>query len=75
MDEGIILKEVFDREIKICRQMNKEKNGCAWGKCDQCGVIPLLHKLHKGVLLEDKEKIDAAKKEVFGTIDEKPSLS
>lgn len=65
MDQIIISKEVFDKEIKICRQMNKEKGGCAWGKCDSCGVIPLLFKLHKGELLEGKTEITAARKQVF----------
>ena len=36
--------------------MKKEKkDGCGWGKCVDCGVIPLLYKLHKGQLLEDNE--------------------
>jgi xanthine dehydrogenase iron-sulfur cluster and FAD-binding subunit A len=65
MEEEIISKEVFDRESKICRQMNREKGGCAWGECDACGVIPLLFKLHKGELLEGKAEIEAAKNQVF----------
>lgn len=66
MEEEIISKEVFGRETKICRQMNREKGCCAWGKCDFCGVIPLLFKLHKGELLEGKIEIEAAKNQVFG---------
>ncbi len=67
MEKEIISREIFDRETKICREMFKEKSGCAWGKCDSCGVIPMLHKLHKGELLEEKTVIEAAKKQAFGS--------
>jgi hypothetical protein len=63
--DKIISEEVFEKESKICREMFKEKGGCAWGKCDSCGVIPMLHKLHKGELLESEEKIEEAKKSAF----------
>jgi hypothetical protein len=46
--------------------MFKEKSGCAWGKCDSCGVVPLLHKLYKGELLEREAEIEVAKNRVFG---------
>lgn len=64
LDKNIINKEVFNREISLCRKLFKENSGkCGWGRCADCGVIPLLYKLHKGALLEDskvkevKEKI------------------
>lgn len=52
--KNIISEEIFDREIALCQKLSKEKDGkCGWGKCADCGVIPLLYKLHKGELLED----------------------
>jgi len=54
--KNIIGQEVFDREIGLCRKLSKENGGkCGWGKCSDCGVIPLLYKLNKGKLLEDDE--------------------
>lgn len=59
MEKNIINKEIFDREIALCQKLTKEKGGkCGWGECKNCGVIPLLVKLHEGRLLEDD---DAAK--------------
>jgi len=66
LEKGIIGKEVFDREIGLCRELNKENGGkCGWGSCDKCGAIPLLYKLHKGVLLEEEE-LNEIRKSVFG---------
>jgi len=49
LEKNIIKKEVFDREIVLCRMLFKKHKGkCEWGKCNDCGVIPLLYKLHKG---------------------------
>lgn len=63
--KNIIDKEVFDREISLCKKLSKEKGGkCGWGTCLHCGVIPLLHKLHKGELLEDNEA-KKTKTEIF----------
>ena len=60
---GIINKEVFDRELLLCKQLSKDNNGkCGWGKCKDCGVIPLLYKFYEGKLLEDSEEIGEAKK-------------
>ncbi len=54
--EVVISREVFEREIALCKKLSSEKGGgCGWGKCTDCGVIALLHKLHKGVLLEGEE--------------------
>lgn len=64
---GIIGDEVFEREISLCRKLNRENHGkCCWGECKNCGVIPLLHKLCKGKLLEGPEDLEKAKKDVFG---------
>jgi hypothetical protein len=51
-------KNIFDKEIKLCRRLSKENKGkCNWGKCEDCGVVPLLYKLHRGELLEDANDI------------------
>ena len=56
MKKNVVKKPVFDREIALCRQLSKESKGkCGWGKCKDCGVVPLLWKLHKGELLEDDQ--------------------
>jgi len=63
LEKNIIKKEVFDREIALCKQLSKEHKGkCGWGRCKECGVIPLLYKLHKGQLLEDPAEIVKIKK-------------
>jgi hypothetical protein len=57
-----IPKKVFDREIELCKKLSKENGGkCGWGICKDCGVIPLLYKLHKAELLESPEEIRKAK--------------
>lgn len=66
LKKSIIKKEVFEREIALCQMLSKENKGkCGWGKCKDCGVIPLLYKLHKGQLLEDPVKIRKIKKKIF----------
>lgn len=63
--KNIIDKEVFEREIALCRKLSEENNGkCGWGKCLHCGVVPLLYKLHKGQLLENDEA-EKVKKEIL----------
>jgi hypothetical protein len=58
LKKNVINKEVFDREIQLCRMLSKKnKGGCGWGRCKNCGVIPFLVKLYKGKLLEDKKEI------------------
>lgn len=60
--KNIIKKEVFDRELELCKKLAKENKGrCGWGVCKQCGVLPLLIKLHQGVLLDKPEDISAVK--------------
>ena len=59
-------KEIFDKEIAMCKKLSKENEGkCAWGKCKDCGVIPLLYKLYKGQLLEKPAEIEKVKDKVF----------
>jgi len=62
LKRNIIKKEVFDREIALCKMLAKEHKGkCGWGKCKDCGVIPLLYKLYKGKLLEKPIEIKKVK--------------
>jgi len=65
LKKNIIKKEVFDREVALCKKLAKENKGkCGWGKCKDCGVIPLLIKLHKGKLLEKPSEIKKAKSKI-----------
>ena len=60
-----ISKEVFEQEINMCRKLaNKNCRKCNWGECDKCGVIPLLYKLYKGKLLENKNEIKKIKSSI-----------
>ena len=66
LKKNIIKKEVFDREIALCKMLSKEGRGkCGWGKCKDCGVIPLLYKLHKGQLIEDPVKLAKIRKRIL----------
>jgi len=66
LKKNIIKKEIFNREIALCRQLSKEHKGkCGWGKCRECGVTPLLYKLNKGQLLEDPVKIAKIKNRII----------
>ena len=66
LKKNIIKKEVFDREVALCKMLAKQNGGkCGWGKCKECGVIPLLWKLYKGQLLEDIVKLRKIKKKIF----------
>lgn len=66
LGSGQINRETFDQEISMCKKLNRENGGrCCWGECTKCGVIPLLHKLHKGRLYEDANDIEELKNEVF----------
>lgn len=59
-------EEVFLRETAMCRKLHGENGGrCHWGECSSCGVIPLLHKLCRKELLEDKQEVAEAKRQVF----------
>ncbi len=58
LKKDVIKKDVFDREITLCKNLAKENgNKCNWGSCEKCGVLPLLIKLHEGRLLEDSDEI------------------
>lgn len=62
----LISKEVFDKEIEMCRQLNKKNSGkCNWGVCSQCGVLPILMKLYEGKILEDSAEINKMKNIIF----------
>ena len=66
LKKNIIKKDVFDRELALCKKLSKEnKYKCSWGKCKDCGVIPFLFKLHKGQLLEKPSEIKVAKAKIL----------
>jgi len=45
----------------MCRKLYKKNQGCNWGKCADCGVVPLLYKLYKRKLIEDKKEVKKLK--------------
>ena len=56
-------KEIFDKEISMCRELSKKNNGrCNWGECEKCGVIPLLFKLAKGDIVEKENDVKELKR-------------
>jgi hypothetical protein len=57
-----ITKKIFDTEIAMCQKLYKKSKGCQWGKCKDCGVVPLLYKLHSGLLVENKKDVAKLKK-------------
>ncbi len=61
----IIKKEIFDREIAMCRKLYKKSKGCKWGKCADCGVVPFLYKIYKEELVEDKKDVKTLKDKVL----------
>jgi len=65
-ESGAISEEVLARETAMCRKLNRENGGrCNWGKCESCGVIPLLYKLSGGGFLETAESVEKAKSDIF----------
>jgi len=58
-------KDIYDKEVDICKQAFKENKGCNWGKCEDCGVVPLLHKLNTGEVVEDKEEVNKLKNNII----------
>ena len=63
---NVITREVFEREVELCKKLNKENGGkCCWGTCDNCGVIPFLFKLYKGEIIDDEKEIKELKKDIF----------
>jgi len=66
LKKNIIKKDVYNREITLCKKLFKENRGkCNWGKCKNCGVILLLYKLHKGQLLEEPRSIKKFKNKIL----------
>jgi hypothetical protein len=59
--------DVYKKETKMCAQMFKEKQGCAWGRCAECGVIPLLYKFETGVAVENDDEIKKLKNEILNS--------
>lgn len=56
-------KEIFDKEIMMCRELSKKNGGkCNWGECAKCGVVPLLHKLFNGRIYEKEDEVKELKK-------------
>ncbi len=65
LKKNIIKNDVFKREIALCKMLFKKHKGkCRWGKCKDCGVIPLLYKLRKGRLLDKPTEIKKAKSRI-----------
>ena len=66
LKKNIIKREVFKREIALCQMLSKKhRRKCGWGKCKDCGVIPLLYKLHRGHLLEKPADLAKIRKRIF----------
>lgn len=66
LKKDVINQEVYEKELQLCKNLSAENGGkCGWGVCRDCGVIPFLHKLHKGELLEDPELIKEAKNKII----------
>ncbi|MGE5329693.1 MAG: hypothetical protein ACM3KR_09330 [Deltaproteobacteria bacterium] len=62
----LISEDVFRNEVSMCKNLNKKNSGgCNWGKCNECGVLPLLIKLHEGRLIEDSSEVNALKEKIF----------
>jgi len=59
------MHKTYQAEFQMCRELHAKNQGCAWGKCEKCGVIPLLHKLATGEVLEKAEEIDNLKQKIF----------
>lgn len=57
--------DVYKKETRTCAKLFQEKQGCAWGKCAQCGVIPLLYKLETGKIIEAEDDVKELKNEIL----------
>ena len=49
----------------MCRKLYKKSKGCKWGKCADCGVVPLLYKLYKGEVIENKRDVNKFRNKVL----------
>lgn len=57
----------FEKETEQCKKLAKKNKGkCAWGKCQDCGVIFLLYKPEEGKLIEDKNEIADIRENILG---------
>ena len=65
LKKGLIDKDVFDREVALCKEMYDNDGGCCWGRYKDCGVIPLLHKLYNGELVDDKKELKKLRKKLI----------
>ncbi|MFA5899084.1 MAG: hypothetical protein WC829_08220 [Hyphomicrobium sp.] len=66
LKKNVIKKDVFERELALCKNLSSENGGkCGWGVCSKCGVLPLLYKLHEGILLEKPVKIKEVKNKIL----------
>lgn len=66
MPKRIISEELFQQELMMCKKLSNENKGCcAWGKCQGCGVIPLLYKLHYGKVIDDPIEITRLKNDII----------
>lgn len=66
LKKGIIDQDIFQKELSLCKMLSSQNNQkCGWGKCENCGVIPLLYKLHKGELIENPEELKKIKDELL----------
>ncbi len=65
LKKKLISKEVFEKEIALCKEMSAKDGGCCWGRCEQCGVVPLLVKLYKGKLVDNNEELKMLKKDML----------
>jgi hypothetical protein len=66
LKKELISKEVFDQELALCRQLCQKNDGrCNWGVCENCGVIPLLYKLHNGQLIEIQDELKQIKTNIL----------
>ena len=59
----VISKEIYEKEIAMCKELHKSGK-CCWGNCKDCGVIPLLYKLHTGQIIHGEE-LEKLKKKIF----------
>ena len=56
---------VYQKEINMCHELYQKSGGCNWGRCENCGVLPLLHKLHSKEILEDLVEIKKFKNKIL----------
>jgi histidine triad (HIT) family protein len=67
--EGIekkIDKDIFEKEKSMCHNLYHKNGGhCNWGECDNCGVIPLLHKLDNGEICDNEADVKALKNSIL----------